>query len=152
MRERALHLLHGDAERAQGRWIGSHTELADLPADDWRHNDPRYSAENLPTNLKVVDAIGVVAARHGVSKAQVALAWLLAQGDDIVPIPGTKRRATMADSVGAVDVVLSADDLATIDAASPRGATATEATYALIEAGAKRVKVVTLARAANAQK
>src|SRR3546814_15344079 len=62
---------------------------------------PRYSDENLPANLAIVDAIGAVADAHGVSKAQVALAWLLAQGPDIVPIPGTKRRATMEDSVGA---------------------------------------------------
>ena len=108
----------------RGFLAGTIRSLDDLPADDWRHNDPRYSAENLPQNLKVVDAIGVVADRHGVSKAQIALAWLLAQGDDIVPIPGTKQRTTMEDSVGATDVVLSDEDLAMLDAASPRGSTA----------------------------
>ncbi len=92
----------------------------ELPENDWRRNDPRYSDENLPANLAIVDAIGAVADKHGVSKAQVALAWLLAQGDDIVPIPGTKRRATMEDSVGAADVTLTAEDLAAIDAAAPR--------------------------------
>ncbi|WP_432770746.1 MAG: aldo/keto reductase [Sphingopyxis sp.] len=100
--------------------IRSRDELAET---DWRRNDPRYSAENLPANLKVVDAIGAVADRHGASKAQVALAWLLAQGDDIVPIPGTKRRATMEDSVAAADLALTADDLATIEAAAPVGGT-----------------------------
>ena len=95
-----------------------------MTADDWRRNDPRYSSENLPQNLKVVDAIGAVADAHGVSKAQIALAWLLAQGDDIVPIPGTKRRVTMEDSVASVDVALSAEDIAALDAASPRGGTA----------------------------
>ena len=108
----------------RGFLAGGITSLKDLPADDWRHNDPRYSDENLPKNLKVVDAIGAVADKHGASKAQVALAWLLAQGDDIVPIPGVKRRVTMEDSVGAADVELTADDLAALDAASPRGGTA----------------------------
>ncbi|CAM3233111.1 Aldo-keto reductase IolS [Sphingomonas antarctica] len=107
----------------RGFLAGGITSLDDLPADDWRRNDPRYSAENLPKNLKVVDAIGAVADKHGASKAQVALAWLLAQGDGIVPIPGVKRRATMEDSVGAADVKLTADDLAALDTASPRGGT-----------------------------
>ncbi len=108
----------------RGFLAGGISSLDDLPADDWRRNDPRYSAENLPKNLKVVDAIGAVADRHGVSKAQVALAWLLAQGDDIVPIPGTKRRATMEDSVAAAEVELTGEDLDALNAASPRGATA----------------------------
>ena len=98
--------------------------LDELAADDWRRQDPRYSAENLPANLRIVDAIAGVAARHGVSNAQVALAWLLAQGPDVVPIPGSKRRATMEDSAGAVTVSLDADDLARLDAAAPRGRTA----------------------------
>ena len=108
----------------RGFLAGGITSLADLAPDDWRHNDPRYSAENLPQNLKIVDAIGAVADRHGVSKAQIALAWLLAQGDDVVPIPGVKRRLTMEDSVAAVDVTLTEDDLAALDTASPRGSTA----------------------------
>ncbi len=108
----------------RGFLAGGISSLADLPADDWRHNDPRYSAENLPHNLAIVDTVAAVAARHGVSNAQVALAWLLAQGDDVVPIPGVKRRATMADSAGAPDVALTAQDLAEIDAAAPRGGTA----------------------------
>jgi aryl-alcohol dehydrogenase-like predicted oxidoreductase len=100
--------------------IRSREELAET---DWRRNDPRYSEENLPANLAIVDAIAGVAAKHGVSNAQVALAWLLAQGDDIVPIPGTKRRVTMEDSVAAAQVVLDADDLEAIDAAAPMGGT-----------------------------
>lgn len=100
--------------------IRSRDELAET---DWRRNDPRYSEENLPANLAIVDAIAGVAAKHGVSNAQVALAWLLAQGDDIVPIPGTKRRVTMEDSVAAAQVVLDADDLEAIDAAAPMGGT-----------------------------
>jgi len=108
----------------RGFLAGGITSLDDVPADDWRRNDPRYSDENLPKNLKVVEAIGAVADKHGASKAQVALAWLLAQGDNVVPIPGVKRRQTMEDSLGAADVVLTKDDLAALDAASPRGATA----------------------------
>ncbi|MBL0914535.1 MAG: aldo/keto reductase [Sphingopyxis sp.] len=100
--------------------IRSRDELAE---NDWRRNDPRYSEENLPANLAIVDAIARIAAEHSVSNAQIALAWLLAQGDDIVPIPGTKRRATMEDSVAAAEVTLTADDLAAIDAAAPRGGT-----------------------------
>ena len=94
--------------------IRSRDELAE---NDWRRNDPRYSEENLPANLAIVDAIA------GVADAQVALAWLLAQGDTIVPIPGTKRRATMENSVAAADVTLTAEDLAAIEAAAPMGGT-----------------------------
>ena len=65
-----------------------------------------------------------IAAAHDASAAQVALAWLLAQGDDIVPIPGSKRRVTLEDSMKAAELTLSPDELATLDAASPRGATA----------------------------
>jgi aryl-alcohol dehydrogenase-like predicted oxidoreductase len=108
----------------RGFLAGGIRSLADLPADDWRHNDPRYSAENMPRNLAIVDAVASVAARHGVSNAQVALAWLLAQGEDIVPIPGVKRSETLRDSCRAPQVSLSAEDLATIDAAAPNGATA----------------------------
>jgi aryl-alcohol dehydrogenase-like predicted oxidoreductase len=108
----------------RGFLAGGIRSLADLPADDWRRNDPRYSDANLPSNLKIVDAIGEIADRHGASKAQVALAWLLAQGDDIVPIPGVKRRATMEDSAGAPDITLTADDLKALDTAIPRGGTA----------------------------
>ena len=107
----------------RGFLAGTIRSRDELPENDWRRNDPRYSDENLPANLRIVDAIAAVAARHGVSNAQVALAWLLAQGDDIVPIPGTKRRATMEDSVAAADVTLTAEDLATIDAAAPMGGT-----------------------------
>src|SRR5665213_1923563 len=108
----------------RGFLAGGIRSLADLPANDWRHNDPRYSPENMPKNLAVVDAVAKVSARHGVSNAQIALAWLLAQGDDIVPIPGVKRRETMRDSARAPEVTLSADDLATIEAAAPKGGTA----------------------------
>ena len=91
----------------------------DLPADDWRRNDPRYSEENFGANLRLVDVVERVAERHSVSPAQIALAWLLAQGEDVVPIPGVKRRATLEDSAKAADVLLSDADLAEL-AAVPR--------------------------------
>jgi aryl-alcohol dehydrogenase-like predicted oxidoreductase len=107
----------------RGFLTGDIRSRADLPADDWRHNDPRYSEENFPANLGIVDAIRAVAERHGVSLARIALAWLLAQGDGIVPIPGVKRRVTLEDSAGAAEVELTERDLADLDAAAPRGGT-----------------------------
>lgn len=108
----------------RGFLAGTIRSLDDLPESDWRRNDPRYQGENFAANLKVVDAIAEVAAKLSVSNAQIALAWLMAQGDDIVPIPGFKRRVTMEDSAKAADVMLDANDLATLDAAAPRGGTA----------------------------
>lgn len=107
----------------RGFLTGQIRSLDDLPANDWRRGDPRYSVENMPANLAIVDAVAAVAERHGVSNAQIALAWLLAQGEDIVPIPGFKRRETLTDSAGAPDVVLTQQDLAEIEAAAPRGGT-----------------------------
>ena len=101
----------------RGFLTGQIRSKADLPADDWRHNDPRYSEENFGTNLRIVEVVRGVADRHGASPARVALAWLLAQGDDVVPIPGSKRRATLEDSAAAADLALTADDLGELDAA-----------------------------------
>ena len=122
----------------RGFLAGGIKSLDDLPSNDWRRNDPRYSPENLPKNLAVVEAIGLIAKRHGVSNAQIALAWLLVQGNDIVPIPGVKRSETLRDSAGAPDVTLTQADLAEIEAAAPNGATAGPR-YA--EAGMARVKL-----------
>lgn len=108
----------------RGFLAGTIRSLDDLPADDWRRNDPRYQGGNFAANLKVVDAIAAVAAKHGASNAQIALAWLLAQGDDIVPIPGFKRRVTMEDSARAVELTLDLEDLEALEAAAPRGGTA----------------------------
>ena len=90
----------------RGFLAGTINSLDDLPADDWRRNDPRYQGDNFAANMKVVDAISSVAAKHGGSNAQIALAWLLSKGDDVVPIPGFKRRMTLEDSARAVDLVL----------------------------------------------
>jgi aryl-alcohol dehydrogenase-like predicted oxidoreductase len=108
----------------RGFLTGQITSLADLPESDWRRNDPRYNGDNFAANLKIVDVVRGIAEAHGVSLAQVALAWLTAQGPHVVPIPGTKRRATMEDSVAAADVTLTAADLAAIDTIAPRGGTA----------------------------
>lgn len=108
----------------RGFLTGQFKSLDDLPDNDWRRNDPRYAGDNFAENLKIVDVVRSVADAHGVSLAQIALAWLLAQGDDVVPIPGSKRRVTMEDSVAAADVTLTTADLATLNAAAPVGATA----------------------------
>ena len=122
----------------RGFLAGGIRSLDDLAVDDWRRNDPRYSPENMPKNLAIVDAITEVAERHGVSNAQVALAWLLAQGEDIVPIPGVKRSETLCDSARAPEVQLSEYDLAALEAAAPSGITAGPR-YA--KAGMARVKL-----------
>ncbi|WP_164117286.1 aldo/keto reductase [Sphingorhabdus sp. Alg239-R122] len=96
----------------------------DLPENDYRRRDPRYSEENFDQNLKMVEVVGTIAEAHGRSPAQVALAWLLAQGDNIVPIPGSKRRATLEDSMAAVDIALTGDELEALDKAAPVGGTA----------------------------
>ncbi|HIV78018.1 MAG TPA: aldo/keto reductase [Candidatus Sphingomonas excrementigallinarum] len=108
----------------RGFLTGQITRREDLPEGDYRRNDPRYSEENFDRNMKVVEVVKEIAVAHDASAAQVALAWLLAQGEDIVPIPGSKRRATLEDSMKAAELVLSAEELARLDAASPRGGTA----------------------------
>ena len=108
----------------RGFLTGSITSRDQLAPGDYRLNDPRYAEGNFEANMAAVGVVKAIAAAHGVSAAQVALAWLLAQGEDIVPIPGSKRRVTLEDSMAAVDVTLTADDLARLDAAAPRGETA----------------------------
>lgn len=108
----------------RGFLTGQITQRSDLTEGDYRRNDPRYSEENFASNLRIVDVVRSVAAAHSVSPAQIALAWLLAQGEDVVPIPGSKRRATLEDSMAAVNVQLTQADLNALDAAAPAGATA----------------------------
>lgn len=108
----------------RGFLTGQIKSRADLSQGDYRLNDPRYSEENFDRNLAVVDVVKQVAEAHDASPAQVALAWLLAQGDDIVPIPGAKRRETMENSMAAAELELTPDDLAKLDEAAPRGGTA----------------------------
>ncbi len=108
----------------RGFLTGQITSRDDLAEDDYRRNDPRYSDENFARNMEMVAVVKAIADTHAASPAQVALAWLLAQGDDIVPIPGSKRRVTLEDSMKAADVALTQDDLAQLDRAAPRGGTA----------------------------
>jgi aryl-alcohol dehydrogenase-like predicted oxidoreductase len=108
----------------RGFLTGQFKSLDDFPENDWRRNDPRYAGDNFAENLKIVDVVRSVADTYNVTPAQIALAWLLAQGDDVVPIPGSKRRLTMEDSVAAADVTLTAADLAMLNAAAPLGGTA----------------------------
>lgn len=96
----------------------------DIPQDDRRRAHPRFQGENLTKNLELVRKIEAIAKEKRCTPAQLALAWLLARGQDIVPIPGTKRRERLEENVGAVDVKLSAEDVTRISAAVPVGAAA----------------------------
>ena len=102
----------------RGFLTGQIKSRADLAEGDYRLRDPRYDAGNFEKNLGLVDTVMEVAGRHGVSGAQIALAWLLAQGDEIVPIPGSKRRATLEDSMAAADLSLGAEDIEQLDSAA----------------------------------
>ena len=98
-----------------------------MPEDDTRSaRFPRFAEENFAKNLELADRVRDVADGKGITPGQLALAWLLAQGDDIVPIPGTKRREYLEDNAGASGVTLTADDLARIEETMPRGSAAGE--------------------------
>jgi aryl-alcohol dehydrogenase-like predicted oxidoreductase len=108
----------------RGFLTGQIRSIDDLEADDWRRQVPRFQGENFQRNLDLVDKIKQIAARKGCTPAQLALAWVLAQGDDIVPIPGTKKRRYLEENVGALNVRLTPEDLAEIDRVIPPGAAA----------------------------
>ncbi|MEV4497677.1 aldo/keto reductase [Micromonospora arborensis] len=110
----------------RGLLTGAITSREQLAADDWRRGAPRFAEDNLDANLALVDQVRAVAAELGASPAQVALAWLLAQGEDILPIPGTKRVRWLEENAAAVDLKLSAEQLARLSAALPPGAAAGE--------------------------
>jgi aryl-alcohol dehydrogenase-like predicted oxidoreductase len=106
----------------RGLLTGTVTDVAALSADDYRRHAPRFDAEHLAHNLKLVDALGAVAAELGVTPAQAALAWLLARDPSVIPIPGTKRVGYLVENVAAADVQLTAEQVAALDAAVPAGA------------------------------
>ncbi|MFC5528157.1 aldo/keto reductase [Cohnella yongneupensis] len=108
----------------RGFLTGQIRRFEDLAEDDFRRNSPRFQGDNFAKNLDLVDKIVEIASEKGCTPSQLALAWLLAQGEDIAPIPGTKRRTYLEDNVGALDVKLSGDDLARIDEAAPKGVAA----------------------------
>jgi aryl-alcohol dehydrogenase-like predicted oxidoreductase len=93
----------------------------DLAANDWRRNNPRFQTDNFHKNLQLVERVTRVAARKRCTPAQLALAWVLAQGEDIVPIPGTKRRERLEENAAAADIHLTAEELREIDALFPQG-------------------------------
>ena len=105
----------------RGFLTGKLRSLDQLAADDFRRHQPRLQGENLEANIAIVEMIDALAAEKDVMPAQIALAWVLAQGDDVVPIPGTKRRGYLEENAGAVDVELSAEDLEALDDAHARG-------------------------------
>ena len=110
----------------RGFLTGQIRRFDDLAADDYRRHTPRFQGENFQKNLDLVAAVERLAAEKGCTSAQLALAWVMAQGEDVVPIPGTKRRRYLEENAAAVDVALAPADLARLDAAFPAGAAAGE--------------------------
>ena len=106
----------------RGFLTGTITSVDDLDATDFRRSNPRFAGDNLEHNLELASGLAEIAESLGVTLGQLALAWVLARGDDVVPIPGTRRTAYLEQNVGADDVVLDADVLARIEALAPRGA------------------------------
>jgi aryl-alcohol dehydrogenase-like predicted oxidoreductase len=108
----------------RGFLTGQIKSPADFAEDDYRRFSPRFQGDNFAKNLQLVEKVRQIAEEKNVSAAQLALAWLLCQGQDIVPIPGTKRRATLDDNIGAVGVELSREDIAALDGVFGRDAVA----------------------------
>ncbi|MBS0248323.1 MAG: aldo/keto reductase [Proteobacteria bacterium] len=106
--------------------ISGHWQSGQLTAGDFRAHSPRFQGDNEQKNLALVDALRRIADAKGLSVAQLAIAWVMAQGDDIVPVIGARRRDRLAESLGALDVTLSQSDLAAIESAVPKGAAAGE--------------------------
>ncbi|MFJ8308051.1 MULTISPECIES: aldo/keto reductase [unclassified Streptomyces] len=109
---------------SRGLISGHFSRDRQLAAGDFRGMSPRFQGENLQHNLDLVEALRKIAERKGVSVAQIAIAWVLARGEDIVPLVGARRRDRLTEALGALDVELGADDLAAIEAAVPPGAAA----------------------------
>ena len=106
----------------RGYLTGTIPSLDALEADDWRRKNPRFQAETLEANTRLVGLVREMAARKGGTAAQVALAWVLAKGDDIVPIPGTKRVKWLEENIAATQLALTLEDVAWLDQAIPPGA------------------------------
>jgi aryl-alcohol dehydrogenase-like predicted oxidoreductase len=105
--------LTGEVKRAEA-----------YPEDDYRHQEPRLQGANFDQNMRIVEAVKAIAAAKEATPAQVALAWLLHQGEDIVPIPGTKRRRYLEENVKALDITLARDELTRLSEVAPPGRTA----------------------------
>lgn len=101
----------------RGFLAGNVKRAEEYPEGDYRRGDPRFQGENFDANMRAAGVVKEIAAAHGATPAQIALAWLLGRGDDVVPIPGTKRRSYLEENVAAVDIALGADEVARLDAA-----------------------------------
>jgi aryl-alcohol dehydrogenase-like predicted oxidoreductase len=108
----------------RGFLTGAIKSVDDFEADDYRRTSPRFQGDNFARNLALVEQVHALARAKGVSAGQLALAWVLAQGDDLVPIPGTKRKRYLEENLGALEVSLDKDELARIDAIFPLDAAA----------------------------
>jgi aryl-alcohol dehydrogenase-like predicted oxidoreductase len=108
----------------RGFLTGSLQKPEDLPANDFRRHTPRFQGENFERNLRLVERVAEIAQEKQCTPAQLALAWLLARGDDVIPIPGTRRRERLEENLRALEIELSADDLRRINEAAPLGAAA----------------------------
>jgi aryl-alcohol dehydrogenase-like predicted oxidoreductase len=108
----------------RGFLTGQLTRLEDLAPDDYRRSTPRFQGDNFQKNLEIVKRVTALAEAKRCKPSQLALAWVLAQGEDIVPIPGTKRRVFLEENIAALDIALSADDLSRLNDLIPRGAAA----------------------------
>ena len=108
----------------RGFLTGTAKPAEEYPEGDYRRGEPRLQGENFKQNMRIVDAVRAIAAEKGATPGQIALAWLLHQGQDVVPIPGTKRRRYLEENLGAVEVALSDEDIARLDEAAPLGSTA----------------------------
>ncbi len=108
----------------RGFLTGAITSPEDLDEDDWRRGNPRFQGENFERNLELVERVRSLAEDRGVTAAQLALAWVLSRGGDVVPIPGTTKPERMEENVGALEVTLSDDDLSTLEEIAPPGVAA----------------------------
>ena len=108
----------------RGFLSGNIRSIEDLDENDFRRHSPRFQGENFAKNLELLERVREIATAKGVTPSQLALAWVLAQGDDVVPIPGTKRRQYLDENISALSIELSEDDLRSIDAAAPVGSSA----------------------------
>jgi aryl-alcohol dehydrogenase-like predicted oxidoreductase len=122
----------------RGFLTGQLKRFEDLAADDYRRYSPRFQGENFGKNLELVKRVEAIASEKRCTPGQLALAWVLAQGDDVVPIPGTKRRKYLEENAAACDVVLSAQDRKRLDEVAPRGAAAGERYPAAMMASVNR--------------
>jgi aryl-alcohol dehydrogenase-like predicted oxidoreductase len=122
---RALHIAFvAYSPLGRGFLTGAIRQVADLSVDDYRRQTPRFQSENLAANLELVKRVEAVAAKKDCTSAQLAVAWVMAQGEDIIPIPGTKRRGRLEENLGAARVSLNQEELLALSAAMPREAVA----------------------------